>query len=425
MSKRRIRQMENMICAVMMGALLCGCSTEKTDYSASDTPVTVYLTEGSSFVDIIDSYNQQVSEDGRKIEYTLFPAEDSENMYQKMTNELLAGEGPDLFYFDSSNPVNLDRLSSQEAFLSIEDIKVPSMISDSAQRGIFPISYQIPLLFTTDKACEKYNIDIEKEILTEEDLDILAGNDVAVLSDPYAVFDVMYESYVDREKEESMFGEAKFRDILERAAMWKTAGNGSDGVYYGVNMEELREISRGSLLFSMTSTFTSPINIVTLYNLVHTQFGEELVLFGIGESENDLKAYACEMVAVNVNSDNQEGAVDFVKYLLSSEVQSCTGEGFRKLSGIPVLDAARADEIEMMTTVPYKENYTDIETGISETLREKYTGLLEQAETVVIRDNLYKYSIFDPLMDSYKKGGISLDTLIEELDKKTELYLKE
>lgn len=190
-------------------------------------------------------------------------------------------------------------------------------------------------------------------------------------------------------------------------------------------MEELREISRGNLMFSMTSTFTSPINIVTLYNMVHTQFGEELVLFGIGESENDLKAYACEMVAVNVNSDNQEGAVDFVKYLLSSEVQSCTGEGFRKLSGIPVLDAARADEIEMMTTVPYKENYTDIETGISETLREKYTGLLEQAETVVIRDNLYKYSIFDPLLDSYKKGGISLDTLIEELDKKTELYLKE
>lgn len=422
----KIGTIRKAICVSMITVVsLCGCGEGKGENSVSDTPISVYLAEGSSFLDIIESYNGQISDEGNKVEYTLFPAEDSENMYKKMTNELLAGDGPDLFFFDSSNTVRIEQLADQGAFLPIEGMKAPEMISDDVERGIVPVSYQIPLLFTTEDICRKYGIDTGQTVLTERDLDMLSENEIPVFSDPYDLLDFIYENYIDWEKKESHFGENGFGDIVEAVAGWNSVATDRDMVYYGINMKEFTWIARGELMFCTTSSNSSPMQMVTLYNLLRSKLGEELVFFGIADEGGGLKAYADEIVAVNANSDNQKAAVDFVEYLLSGEVQSCTEEGFRKISGIPVLESAREDETAMMTSVPYKENYTDITAGVPDTFREKYASLLAEAKTVVIRDNLYKQNIFDTSLDSYKAGRINIDAMTDELDKKTKLYLKE
>ena len=74
---------------------ISGCGKEDRRKNDEDK-LSVYLLEGSSFVEMIDEYNHEQEKETDRIEYTLFPVEDYENMYKKMTSELLAGEGPDI-----------------------------------------------------------------------------------------------------------------------------------------------------------------------------------------------------------------------------------------------------------------------------------------------------------------------------------------
>lgn len=425
MKKARIRKAEICIGLAVL-VTVCGCSNKETVYSNSKAPVSVYLSEYSSFINIIDRYNSQIDDQGKRIEYTLFPLEDSENMYKKMTNELLAGEGPDLLCFDSSSGVNVSRLAQQGAFL--EDLKisdVSELISEHVEEGIIPVSYDIPLLITTEETCRRYGIDRDKTILTERDLDRFSKEGIPVLSDPYRILDVTYEDYVDRTKRESLFGESGFQTLLEVLDGWTAAETDPDVVYSGVNPEELNMVAKGDVLFSLVSTAGTPLNAVIYYNMVKRETGQEPILFGMWESGGEMKAYAKEIAAVNANSDNQQGAVEFIEYLLSSEVQNCTEAGLRNLSGIPVLDTALDAEITMMSTVPYKESYYEIEEGASKNFEEKYKKIIGEVKGMTIRDGLYKSSIFDPALKSYKLNQIDQASLIEELDKKTDLYLRE
>ena len=66
---------------------ISGCGKEDRRKNDEDK-LSVYLLEGSSFIEMIDEYNHEQEKETDKIEYKLFPVEDYENIYKKMTSEL-------------------------------------------------------------------------------------------------------------------------------------------------------------------------------------------------------------------------------------------------------------------------------------------------------------------------------------------------
>lgn len=409
---------------------ISGCGKEDRRKNDEDK-LSVYLLEGSSFIEMIDEYNHEQEKETDKIEYTLFPVEDYENMYKKMTSELLAGEGPDIICFDSSSIVNIRQLINQNAFLDLsaelEDIVTDEQILEKSegQMKIIPVSYSVPMLITTENICEKYGINIEHTILTEDELNTLSQNDIPVFADPYNYLYFVYERYIDKEEKKALYDNHDFRKLLSNIENWARHAWDETELYVGMNPREFDELKKEGLMFVMTDNITSPILSVTLYNQMQKEAGKELVVFGVKNGDDGMFGYAKEMVAINGNTSQKEDAVRFLKYLLSDAVQSYDKDQGHKLSGIPVIGESRDNEIDRMETVPYASDYIDIVEGVPEIFKNRYKDIVESAQTCVIPDNGYKYQIFSELLDEYKSGQINSEDFIDKLNKKTGLYLNE
>lgn len=416
------------VCMVAVGTVW-GCGKKNDGENKSERKLSIYLLEESPFIETIDTYNKQNSNAENQIEYTLFPVDEYENMYKKITNELLAGEGPDLFYFDISSAVNINALANQGAFWDLERVglNLPYENISIDHNGILPVSYTLPLLFTTKDLCEQYGIDTDEIVLSEETLSRLAENNIPVLAQPYAFLDNIYENFVDDTEKNSSYNSEEFKKIFSNLETWKSYDIEQDMEYYGLNTQEYKALQKGEIMFMTSYMFSSPMDIVTLFNKLKKESGKEVEIFGVANSNtaDQIRGWANEAVAVNAGSDKKDEAKQFVEYVLSDEVQGCTEEGYRKVMGIPVLKESRENEIEMMTGVPYKENYTDIETGVTEELQSKYIKIFERVSECSIQDNVYKQDIFDEELEKYKAGKIDKNKFIEELDKKTKLYLNE
>ena len=425
--KRRKRPLAIFIVfAVLFGTAGCQKSGGQTEEQGEK--LSIYLLEESPLIEVIDDYNDKQENTADQIDITTFPTDDYENMYKKITNELLAGEGPDLFYFDITSNININQLVSQGAFQDVREagIELPYDDEFAGYHSIVPISYTVPLLFTSKDICRQYGIDSEEAVLSGETVFGLGEKGIPVVAAPNDFLDIVYEDYIDFDKKQNTFKSNEFKKLL--AGLGELRGfdlEQEDICYYGLNAREFSAMEKNEVMFSMTYTLNSPLDIVVLSNKLQKEAGKELEVFGFASDGGQVRAYANEEVAINANSDKTKAAATFVEYLLSDEVQGCTKEGDRKLSGIPVSEKSRNADIEMMTEAPYKENYTDIDSGINPELQDRYKAICDSVTSCVVRDNAYKYNVFDEIAKEYKGGKISIDNFTEELDKKTQLYLNE
>lgn len=404
-----------------------GCVKNDGQTDGQEEKLSIYLVKGSCLIHAINDYNENQKSAAGQIEVTTFSIDDYENMNKKITNELLAGEGPDLFYFYDSD-ININQLVSQGAFQNVKELGIELPYDDEfvEYHSIVPISYTIPLLFTSKAICGQYGINREKAVLSLEDLFMLGEKGIPVIAAPNDFLDLVYEDYIDFDKNQNLFKGNEFQNLLARLGELGRYDPGQNDLFYHVlNSPEFRAMEKDEVMFAMADMCSSPMDVVVASNQLQREAGKELEVFGFASDGGQVRAYAYEAVAINANSEKTKAAAAFVEYLLSNEVQGCTKKGDTKILGIPVSEESRNADIELMIEAPYKEDYIDIDSGITLELQDKYKMILDRVTSCVVRDNIYYYNIFDELAEKYKDGEISIETFIEELDKKTQLYLNE
>lgn len=130
---------------IIIGNIVFGCAGQEKQKEFRK--LTVYLDAYSPMISIIDEYNGQQEDMEKQIAYEIFYIEnvsDIENKRDRITSELLAGEGPDLFYFGfSGEGLDLNKLSEEGIFAELEGLMDFGVFNNIG--GIQPISYTIPL----------------------------------------------------------------------------------------------------------------------------------------------------------------------------------------------------------------------------------------------------------------------------------------
>jgi len=174
---------------------LASCSTQASyvDDESDDSKLQVYLLFYHSYeIDAIKKYNIRVGSggiDGRQIEVTIYQYEQMDDMYSRLTDELMVGEGPDLVIIDNNFCIENDfvKLVSQGIFADMDILAANSsafnyadynkMVMEAAiidgTRPFMPVSYYVPCIYSTEGAITNSGIEMPDKLTYENILDIL------------------------------------------------------------------------------------------------------------------------------------------------------------------------------------------------------------------------------------------------------------
>ena len=154
-----------LIIALFTSLILASC-TQKDPYlddDEDDTPLQVYLIYYDFYQkDAINKYNGAIDDGiikGRKIEITEFEMEEIENMYDRISSEIMSGEGPDIIFFGGIADYYLDlaKMAKQDAFadmnvlieksetFSFDDYNKSALDAGivGGKRVMMPLSYKV------------------------------------------------------------------------------------------------------------------------------------------------------------------------------------------------------------------------------------------------------------------------------------------
>ncbi len=135
----------------------------------------------------------------------------------------------------------------------------------------------------------------------------------------------------------------------------------------------------------------------------------------LSDSKNTYSAYIDKGFLINNNSNKKEEAFEFVKYMLSENVQ-CNSE-----VGLPVNKTAQKkliDEIDL-------EGYGIEKDSEYNEFINNYSDVLEGINRCGFRNDYFNYSIIDDIVSQYVSGDITKEQFIKEVQSKTQIYLDE
>lgn len=134
-----------------------------------------------------------------------------------------------------------------------------------------------------------------------------------------------------------------------------------------------------------------------------------------------------EILAVNVNSSHKEGAWEFIRFLLSDEIQGAKKDAYT----IPVSYHAFEEWlpwcIAEMTQIKYVNGVPHLpvfEEEVSKERQAEYRQMLEEARPLPIRTKFILEVILDEAQD-YFDGYKSTDEVIQVINNRVQLYLDE
>lgn len=190
--------------------LFSACSSEVVyiDDETDDSPLIVYLPEHSNMFRFMHNYNAKVDLGGiqsRKVEIMEYSFDQAQDIYKKISTQVMSGKGPDLLYLDDRTKDYLDiyRLTEQDVFADLdmlikndrtfkfdfynESILDVGVIDD--KRLIMPISYTVPYLLSTQENFVMNDLEIPTSITIEEYCDM------AEIIDPEQSMDTSFQAY--------------------------------------------------------------------------------------------------------------------------------------------------------------------------------------------------------------------------------------
>lgn len=362
--------------------------------------------------------------------------------YDRLQMEISAGRGPDLFLSGASN-LYMDipalaregYLQNLDGVLEDEEDFWPAAMEMGRMNGVqYGLPYEGKLRLTSysrDLTGERESFTLPElmETVRNSGVEVLQwGYDGTSIVMYYGLYDNDNRDFIDWETGQSHLKEKPFREFLE------FAGKYADPVIIDTfpDFEAARSAVAEGKVFAVDN-FMEP-NWGTIWGSgpesLKTIFQGKVSCIGYPRSRGNGIYVAPELFFMNVNSDRQEGAKEFLRFLLSKENQRLlTVDSILGNRGQPPRMPVRLSVLEesIETAMERKER--------GETGDERFPALTreEAQEARFLIENArpasWKVSeiedIFYEELPLYFDGQRSLDETVEILDNRVQLFLDE
>lgn len=447
---------------------LIGCTSENTDSDESNTIAYPYSytnsetdtdtdTEhiglvyywdrdgGDLVTEIIEKYNKYCInnhlDDSYKIEVVEFSG--SDELYTKISTEVMAGDGPDFFSLGQTLP--FEKMMADDCFYDIEklfseygsdsDLKLSdcnsSLIDSVRYNGklcYVPLFYGIKTFVSDTNTLGKFDIDLSagasitydnlKNIFSSYFYDqqkyaFLFGDSDGFF---YGSDELFYEficDYVDVENGTTYFDTDSFRQNLDTMCELLKTREGIDASESLNNyIFSTRYLDHGIRFLSTRSTENPEL---TFYN-------------GLSKSKDDITAYIQIGIAVNKNSEKKKQIYEFIKYCLSEDTQTyfCGDREYSTFSGLAnVSFAVNNNAFEHSIEMAVKEGLDLENNGFMKNYIETVKNVNKCDKYLYTIESYYSRNVIRDIVNDYLSGTISKDKFIYRLTAATEIYFSE
>lgn len=421
-----------------------GCGESTASSNSSKLTYCAYYED--AICDIIKRYNKYCTkhyDESYQIEIVEF--ESQEEMKLKMSTEIMAGEGPDIFSLSQKLP--FEKLTDSKTIADVNELisefsydigidNCDSKIMDAGvidgKRYFIPLFYSPDVFITTEETLNKYNLTSsefsfkalsEKLSKNKKEYSLFGSAD-----DNIAFFYSFLDQYIDFNSGNTEFNSDKFSEDLD--SIYSLIKN--DTTDENVNYFLYENINNGaSILYKEMPAFSG---IVRTYSCLKYLGSTPVFVNNYNMDDDSISASTDVGIAVNDNCKNKEKLLPFIKYCLSCDVQKNMSE---ECMYLPVNSDAMEKCIDSIDEV------IDFEDII---VSDKEKAIVETAESAAIRDykyiinnitkcNLYGFnylsdtyfnsSVISDIVDKYLNGDISKEKFIRQLSAATEIYLTE
>lgn len=421
-----------------------GCGESTASSNSSKLTYCAYYED--AICDIIKRYNKYCTkhyDESYQIEIVEF--ESQEEMKLKMSTEIMAGEGPDIFSLSQKLP--FEKLTDSKTIADVNELisefsydigidNCNSKIMDAGvidgKRYFIPLFYSPDVFITTEETLNKYNLTSsefsfkalsEKLSKNKKEYSLFGSAD-----DNIAFFYSFLDQYIDFNSGNTEFNSDKFSEDLDY--IYSLIKN--DTTDENVNYFLYENINNGaSILYKEMPAFSI---IVKTYSCLKYLGSTPVFVNNYNMDDDSISASIDVGIAVNDNCKNKEKLQPFIKYCLSCDVQKNMSE---ECMYLPVNSDAMEKCID---SIDEAIDFGDL------IVSDKEKAIVETAQSAAIRDykyiinnitkcNLYGFnylsdtyfnsSVISDIVDKYLNGDISNEKFIRQLTAATEIYLKE
>lgn len=370
--------------------------------------------------------------------------EDYNTKYQQMANQIMAGEGPDLFVIDQG-AMDVEKMVRQGVFADMEPFfeeddfdweSYQKAVLDGGvwdeKRLVIPCTYSIPLAITTQTALDETGFSVENcsdfMSFMDESNKILdnTANTRALFTSPLSANSFYMDAGIEflNYDNKTVYLES---DEMKKGLEWYKKIVGKSGTNSVVSSELLQG---AEMIWNKQALFDIPI-LESIYQ-INASFAaldtaDEAVIFPIRNINGGVTAHIDDAVAVRNNSENLQNAYHFIKILLSPEcMSSAIGNSAATFS---VLNQFNYDywkdtlEWQPNNFYSYQGEAPFGEEGkpFSEEDFNQIMGYIDEIDDAYFSDRSGMRSSMEP----YFNGELSLDEAITQAERELELYLTE
>lgn len=354
--------------------------------------------------------------------------EDFEKYVNTMNTEMLSGKGPDILllsglpvgkYVSKNLLANFYDLMKNDSEFKKDNYFQNIWKSLEINGGLYsmPLGASISLTQGNKKLLDQAGVTVKQpwtwedyiqaSVQTKKKLgdDIYATGNASGEFFLYNLVAEQYSKFVDTANRKAHFESPLFRQYVEKIdSMIKNKIISKDNV------------DQDHVLFNKMQ-----IGGVSQYAM----FKDALILRNpsMDQKNNLLGFNPSQNFAINGNSANKDEAWNFIKFLLSDEIQNSP-----EMNGIPMNKTVYNKQFDDVKTElksgKITTNYGEVTTDMSPETLETFRPLIEQANSNMDTDNKIITMLFDE-MKPYFEGQKSLDESIQNLQSRVMTYLNE
>ncbi|WMJ22341.1 extracellular solute-binding protein [Paludicola sp. MB14-C6] len=389
---------------------------------------------------VIDEFKREYP----KIEVTInkIPMQYNPNLIKKIQTEIMAGKGTDIVVLPLDNDMNLEKVALSGAFCDIntmlkEDISFnrelyfESVLDAGVYKGkqiFMPLSFNVPMLLTTQECLNKYEIDTNK---------------LNTLSDMYATFAKTINTHDINRLFTNSYDMNRFLSYAITTISKTQINNLADDnslkkicdeykqVYPISNTKMSLDVVNMCPYDAMKEDKTVFVNTSSLADFYYRYYliaehGVTPIFKPIPSPKGGVQAYLGDSVAISSNSPNKQNAYHFLKIALSEKLQHVNQYGGFEMPYFPVLRSGVQNRINL-----FKQQITG-ENRLSEEERlNKFTELEQRQLDNILNSinycisNANNYSFAYSELEPYFKNEKTYDQCIKKLQSKLDIYLTE
>ncbi|SHO50844.1 ABC transporter substrate-binding protein [Anaerocolumna xylanovorans] len=422
---------------------LSGCSSE---VKQTDKELTVYIGHRETEMkNAVAAYEQKYPEvKVNVIESKLTDGSDEQAKLDEESSflsELMNGKGADVFlirdFWDMDKIKESGMLADINKFYkkdnSLEKENYQQVVMDSGlykgKRLYIPVNYSIPLLLSTKSTLEKEDFHVEscKDFVsfckeTDRWRKHKSSGRRLFRMDVTATKSIIWSGYepVDFNKRKINLESEEIKEYFEWCKLAREQKEAMD-IYGG--LEGAASLRDGKILFENEGYYL-PYDEIVMNSRAISSF-DEPVLLPVRNLTGGITAIIQTAVGVRGNSVNKQNAYNFIKVLLSDEVQKAPGTQVK--GAIPVSYKVMEDIVYPPTS---KSTFGEEINGFPKICPE-FTK--EQQEEYMKYTKEINKACFNPkwrgklmeAMQPYLKGEMSYEKCIKQAKEQVELYLSE